>query len=92
MDYKLNIPTQLTISRQNPFIIVFMSLLSLIIGLISNKEDQGQGLHTIFSQYGADCEIMLRMQCHILSKKISNDQEPTQSDSTSCLQNQKGNN
>ena len=36
--------------------------------------------------------LIISLALHLKSKKISNDQEPTQSDPISCPQNQKGNN
>ena len=56
----------------------------------------GKSLEKIFSGTKWLMTLKLGMQDRVLdcyqSKKISNDQEPTQSDPTSCPQNQKGNN
>ena len=52
-----------------------------------HKDKLIEDINNIPDQRNTDLSVKL-----LLSKKISNDQEPTQSDPTSCPQNQKGNN
>ena len=46
----------------------------------------------IFNMLYAASDLPIRSHVYFQCKKISNDQEPIQSDPTSCPQNQKGNN